>query len=103
MFNHEVKQILLKTINVMRKDRALKLDEALWDYRTTYKTLIGTSFYKVVYKKSFHLHVELEHQMYWAIRKLNLDLELASCKLLEQLEELDEFRFQAYENAKLYK
>ncbi|XP_055835144.1 uncharacterized protein LOC129903617 [Solanum dulcamara] len=57
----------------------------------------------MVFSKVCHLPVELEHQAYWAINKLNLDLVLARRKQLDQLHELEEFRLHAYENAKLYK
>lgn len=47
--------------------------------------------------------MELEHKVYWTIRKLNFDLKTAGEKRLLQLNELDEFILQAYENSKLYK
>ncbi|PIN14191.1 hypothetical protein CDL12_13182 [Handroanthus impetiginosus] len=59
--------------------------------------------YSLVFGKACRLPVELEHNAYWAIRKLNFDIQAARKKRLLQLNELDEFQLQAYENAKIYK
>nr|XP_009597694.1 KRAB-A domain-containing protein 2-like [Nicotiana tomentosiformis] len=101
--NTEINQILEKTVSVSRKDWTAKFNEALWAYRTSYKTPIGASPFKLVYGNVCHLPVELEHKAYWAIKKLNLDAKLVGEKWLLQLKELDEFCLHSYENSKLYK
>ncbi|GJT21908.1 reverse transcriptase domain-containing protein [Tanacetum coccineum] len=51
-----------------------KLDDALWAFRTAYKTPIGTTPYKLVYRKNYHLPFEIEHRAYWALKNCNPDL-----------------------------
>jgi hypothetical protein len=81
----------------------LKLDEVLWAYWTTYKTPIGMTPFKMVYGKSCHLPIELEHKAYWTIRALNFDIKSAGGKMIQDLHALEELCLVAYENAKLYK
>lgn len=72
--NRELKRILEKTVNTSRKDWSLKLDDALWDYITTFKAPIGMSPYKLVFGKNCHLPMELEHRAMWALTLLNFDV-----------------------------
>nr|GEW81611.1 reverse transcriptase domain-containing protein [Tanacetum cinerariifolium] len=62
--NHGLKRILERTIGENRASWSDKLDDALWDFRTAYKTPIGCTLYKLVYEKACHLSIELEHKAY---------------------------------------
>ncbi|XP_039017035.1 uncharacterized protein LOC120147811 [Hibiscus syriacus] len=59
--------------------------------------------FKLVYGKVFHLPVEHEHKAYWAIKQLNFDYQLVGEQRLLELNEMEEFRAEAYENARIYK
>ena len=92
-----------KIINTSKKDWFIKLDNALWVYRTAYKTPIGMSPYRIVFGKPCHLPLKLEYKAMWAIEKLNCDFQSTKEKRLLQMNELEELRNEAYDNAKIYK
>ncbi|GJX10336.1 reverse transcriptase domain-containing protein [Tanacetum coccineum] len=101
--NRALKRILKKTVKDNPSVWSRKLDDALWAFRTAYKTPIGTTPYRLLYGKTCYLTFEIEHRAYWALRSCNSDLKLAREKQFLQLHELDELRLHAYENSKLYK
>ncbi|GJQ91555.1 reverse transcriptase domain-containing protein [Tanacetum coccineum] len=94
--NHGLKRILERTVGDNRASWLEKLDDALWAFRTAYKTSIEFTPYKLVYGKSCHLPVELEHKAYWALKHANFDLKTAGDHRKLQLNELNELRDQAY-------
>nr|GEV33038.1 reverse transcriptase domain-containing protein [Tanacetum cinerariifolium] len=74
VFNRGLKCILERTVGENRASCSDKLNDALWAFRTAYKTPIGCTPYKLVYGKA-----------------------------KVQLNELNELRDQAYENSLIYK
>ena len=90
--NREITKILEKTVRSSRRDWSLRLDDAL-----------GMSPYRIVFDKPCHLPLELEYKAMWAIKKLNFDFKAAKEDRLLQLNELEELRNEAYDNARIYK
>ncbi|GKD99719.1 reverse transcriptase domain-containing protein, partial [Tanacetum coccineum] len=101
--NCGLKRILERTVGENRASWSDKLDDALWDFRTAFKTPIGCTPYKLVYGKACHLPIELEHKAYRALKHCNYDLLTAGNQLKVQMNELNELHDQAYENSLIYK
>nr|GEZ43150.1 reverse transcriptase domain-containing protein [Tanacetum cinerariifolium] len=101
--NRGLKQILERTVGENRALWSDKLEDALWAFRTAFKTPIGCTPYRLVYGKSCHLPLELEHKAFWALKHGNFDLKTAGDHQKLQLNELSELRDQASENSLIYK
>ena len=70
--NREIKNILEKIVNDSKKDWSIKLEDALWAYRTAYKSPIRMFPYRIVYEKQCHLPLEIKYKAMWAIKKAEL-------------------------------
>nr|GEW12252.1 reverse transcriptase domain-containing protein [Tanacetum cinerariifolium] len=101
--NRGLKRTLEREVGENRTSWLDKLDDALWAFRTNYKTPIGCTPYKLVYGKACHLPVELEHKAYWALKHANFNLKATGNHRKIQINELNELRDQAYENSLIYK
>nr|GFA59161.1 reverse transcriptase domain-containing protein [Tanacetum cinerariifolium] len=66
--NRGLKRILERTMGENHASWSDKLKDALWAFRTTFKTPVGCTPYRLVYGKSCHLPLELEHKAYWALK-----------------------------------
>ncbi|GKD96008.1 putative nucleotidyltransferase, ribonuclease H [Tanacetum coccineum] len=101
--NRAIKRILERSVGYNPKDWSEKLNDALWAFRTAYKTPTRCTPFRLVYGKPCHLPVEIEHKAHWALKQCNMDLTLGSKSRLMQLNELAELREGAYENSRIYK
>ncbi|GKA65253.1 reverse transcriptase domain-containing protein [Tanacetum coccineum] len=92
--NRALKRILEKTVKDNPAIWSRKLDDALWAFRTAYKTPTGTTPYKLIYGKNCHLPFEIEHRAYWALKNCNPDLIAAGS--LEDIPRLDTTKSNTY-------
>ncbi|GJT00582.1 reverse transcriptase domain-containing protein [Tanacetum coccineum] len=72
--NKALKRILEKTVKDNPTIWSRKLDDALWAFRTAYKTPTDTIPYKLIYGKNCYLPFEIEHRAYWTLKNCNPDL-----------------------------
>ncbi|GJS19150.1 putative nucleotidyltransferase, ribonuclease H [Tanacetum coccineum] len=101
--NRAIKRILERSVGYNPKNWLKKLDDALWAFRTAYKTSTRCTPFRLVYGKSCHLPVEIEHKAYWALKQCNMDFIAAAKNRFMELNELMELRDGEYENTWIYK
>ncbi|GJX04237.1 reverse transcriptase domain-containing protein [Tanacetum coccineum] len=103
-YNSQLEKALLKYgLSNNPKDWSEKLNNALWAFKTAYKTPTGCTPFRMVYGKACHLPVEIEHKAYWALKQCNMDLTVAAKNRFMELNELIKLRDGAYENTRIYK
>ena len=90
--NKVLENIITKTVHLHRRDWAERLPEALWAYRTTWRSTTGHSPYELVYGKEVLLPIEFQVKTFKMAVQLGIDLSEAQKHRMEQLNELDEIR-----------
>nr|GFA99585.1 reverse transcriptase domain-containing protein [Tanacetum cinerariifolium] len=103
VINRGLKRILKRTVGENRALWSDKLEDALWAFRTAFKTSVGCTPYRLVYGKACHLLLELEHKAFWALKHVNFNLKTSGDHQKLQLNKLNELHDQAYENSLIYK
>eukprot|EP00253_Pinus_taeda_P007728 PITA_07728 len=99
--NKVIESILTKTIASHRRDWAARLPEALWAYRTTWRSTTGYSPYQLVFGKQPIFPIEFEIQTIRTAQEVSLDLSEAQINQLQQINELDAIRLSALQNTAL--
>ncbi|GJX42371.1 reverse transcriptase domain-containing protein [Tanacetum coccineum] len=67
--NRAIKRVLERSVGYNLKDWSKKLNDALWAFRTAYKTPTGCTPFRLVYGKACHLPIEIEHKAHWALKQ----------------------------------
>eukprot|EP00253_Pinus_taeda_P016153 PITA_16153 len=99
--NKIIESILTKTIASHRRDWAARLPEALWAYRTTWRSTTDYSPYQLVFGKQPIFPIEFEIQTLRTAQEVVLDLNEAQINRLRQINELDEIRLSSLQNTAL--
>nr|GEW90053.1 reverse transcriptase domain-containing protein [Tanacetum cinerariifolium] len=101
--NKAIKRILERSVRYNPKNWSEKLDDALWAFKTAYKTPTRCTPFRLVYEKACHLHVEIEHKAYLVLKQCNIDLTATKKNRFMELNELIELRDDADENTRIDK
>ena len=81
----------------------MRLIDAVWAYRSVFKSHIGMYPYRIIYEKACHFPIELEHKSYWAVKMVNFNLDKTSSLRKIQMNELEEIKRDAYQSTGIYK
>ena len=77
MTNRELENILTKIVSLHRKDWAARLPEALWAYRTSWKSTTGFTPFELLYVKTAIMPTEFKHKNLRTTLELGITLPVA--------------------------
>ncbi|GJW35335.1 reverse transcriptase domain-containing protein [Tanacetum coccineum] len=77
-------RILERLVGYNPNNWSEKLNDALWAFRTAYKTSIGCTPFRLVYGKACHLPIEIEHRAYWALKQYEWYVALEDSELKDE-------------------
>lgn len=101
-FNKTLCNLLSKVVSKSKRDWHEKLGEALWAYRTTYKTPTQSTSYSLIYGVEAVLPLELEVPSLRIAIQEGLTEDDKDKLRLAELEALDEKRLQAQQSLECY-
>ncbi|KAI0494874.1 hypothetical protein KFK09_025020 [Dendrobium nobile] len=101
-FNKTLVQLIRKILVANKREWHDKLPEALWAYRTTYRTPTQCTPYALAFGVEAVLPLEVELPSLRVAVSHNLSREDNARLRLEELDGLEELRLQAHQNLKLY-
>ena len=84
-----------------RRDWTSRLQEAVWAYKTTWKTTTGFTPFELLYGKVAMLPIEFEHKTLRAALALDIELPIAQREHLLHLNSLDEMWKTTLEHTKI--
>ena len=99
--NQELEHILTKIVALHKRDWAARLPEALWAYRTTWKSTTGFTPFELLYGIVVVMLIEFEHKTLRTALELNIALPAAQKDRILHLNELDEWRKSTLHNTKI--
>ncbi|GKB55967.1 reverse transcriptase domain-containing protein [Tanacetum coccineum] len=98
--NRGLKRILERTVGENRASWSDRLDDALWAFRTAYKTPIGCTPYKLVYGKPCHILLSIRaSRAYWAFKTCYFDLKTRA--ITDEPKFSEDSRVRCTDNAKI--
>jgi hypothetical protein len=101
-FNKTLINIMKKTMDGNQRDWDNRLQEALWAYRTTYRTPTQATPYSLAFGVKAVLPLEVELPSLWVAMQNDMTMDECQQLRLDELDAMDEKRLIAQQNLEIY-